>query len=518
MGMSISLKKDTRKTNIKHNNRKMTDKEKEQNSHIDFSRSNENNYLVSKSLKELYKTEFGQAQKDYNDKQKRADRKIHNYYDHVQKGKKTSLQQEMILQVGDKDDFNDNPENRKLANEVLEEWFHKFEERNPNLKVYNAVIHNDEASPHMHLNFVPVATGYKRGMDKQVSFDKAILQQDHTLNKERPFDDWRNKEVLLLEKMLKERGIERDLIGTNDFKDVNDLKEKKDQLRELEMQTAEVKQQFEEVQEKLQKTEKVLELKENEKAVFDEKLVDVEQKLKTKQEKLKKTTNDLVLKEMKAEFLDEQITENEQKLEKRRETLQKDVQGLLKAVEVSKSVENIQVEKGGVFDRKSVKLSAEDFDGIKTLAKASEAFKTQNEKLERQLTFTKQEKEQLKTQNSTLKSENQELKEKNTGLAAKITRLEMSVNYLKETLELIKKNSEIVLGVARERMQYYVGLARGRALKSELGKEFSSKDLLTLTPEDEKVGASKSFEQVDRHEKERAAERSKQRRPPELER
>lgn len=479
MGMSISLKKDTRKTNIKHNNRKMTDDEKKKNNHIDFSRSHENNYLVSKSLKELYKTEFGQAQKDYNDKQKRADRKIHNYYDHVQKGKKTSLQQEMILQVGDKDDFNENPEKRDLANEVLEEWFQKFEERNPNLKVYNAVIHNDEASPHMHLNFVPVATGYKRGMDKQVSFDKAILQQDHTLNKERPFDDWRNKEVLLLEKMLKERGIERDLIGTNDFKDVNDLKEKKDQLRELEIQTAEVKRQFREVQ-----------------------------------EKLKKTTSDLVLKEMKAEFLDEQTVETE----KYHETLQEDVQSLLKAVEASKSVESIQIEKGGVFDRKNVKLSVEDFEWVKTLAKASEALKTQNKKLEGQLSVSESEKERLKTKNSTLENENRELKEKNKGLAAKISNMEKTIGYLQQTLEIIKEHSEKVLGVATKKIQHYVGMARGRALKNELGQQFSSKDLLTLTPEEEKAGAIKSFEQADRLEKERAAERNKQRKSSEMER
>jgi hypothetical protein len=154
MGMSISMKKDTRKTNVKHNNREFNEKEKKENSHVDFSRSHENKYLVVESLKELYKNEFGKAQADYNEKQKRTDRKIKNYYDHVQQGKKTSLQQEMILQVGDKDDFKNNPENQEIANQVLEEWFKKFEERNPNLKVYNAVIHNDEASPHMHLNFV----------------------------------------------------------------------------------------------------------------------------------------------------------------------------------------------------------------------------------------------------------------------------------------------------------------------------------------------------------------------------
>lgn len=163
--MSVSLKKATKKTNIRHNNRTMNEKEKEKNSHIDYSRSHENKYLVQKDLKEIYRDEFSQALKNYNEKQKRADRKIDDYYKHIQSSKKTALQQEMIVQIGDKDDFS-SKEKKDMANEILQEWFLGFEKRNPNLKIYNAVIHNDEATPHMHLNFVPVATGYKRGLEK----------------------------------------------------------------------------------------------------------------------------------------------------------------------------------------------------------------------------------------------------------------------------------------------------------------------------------------------------------------
>lgn len=210
----------------------MSDKEKERNSHIDSKRSHENKYLVQKDLKELYQEEFGGALENYNAKQKRKDRKIDDYYKHIESSKKTSLQQEMIIQVGDKDDFS-SKEDFEKANEILEEWFAEFEKRNPNLKVYNAVIHNDEASPHMHLNFVPVADGYKRGLEKQVSFDRAITQQDPSLDKVRPFEDWREKEVHLLEKLLLERGIERKIVGTNEYKDVNEYKEKKDLEREI---------------------------------------------------------------------------------------------------------------------------------------------------------------------------------------------------------------------------------------------------------------------------------------------
>jgi len=253
MSMSVSLKKATNKTNIRHNNRTMSEKEKEQNSHIDYSTSDENKYLVQKDLKKLYREEFGEVLENYNAKQKRNDRKIDDYYKHIQSSKKTSLQQEMIIQVGDKDDFSSKQDFEK-ANEILEEWLLGFEKRNPNLKIYNAVIHNDEASPHMHLNFVPVASGYKRGLEKQVSFDRAITQQDPKLDKTRPFDDWREKEVKILEEMLKERGIERKLVGSNNYKDVNEYKEKKDLEKEilsLENQLFEKKNELLEMNERL---------------------------------------------------------------------------------------------------------------------------------------------------------------------------------------------------------------------------------------------------------------------------
>lgn len=231
----------------------MSDKEKERNTHIDSERSNQNKYLVQKDLKELYQEEFGGALENYNAKQKRNDRKIDDYYKHIQSSKKTSLQQEMIIQVGDKDDFS-SKENFEKANEILQEWYSDFEKRNPNLKIYNAVIHNDEASPHLHLNFVPVAEGYKRGLEKQVSFDRAIIQQDPTLDKIRPFENWREKEVLLLEKLLQERGIERKIVGTNEYKDVNEYKEKKDLEREIQQLESDLSQRKTELKALTEKT------------------------------------------------------------------------------------------------------------------------------------------------------------------------------------------------------------------------------------------------------------------------
>lgn len=230
--MSVSFKKSTTKTNLKHNNRTMTEKQKERNNHINYDRSEVNQYLIQRDLKELYETEFGPALEKYNQKQTRSDRKIGSYYQHIKDSKKTALQQEMIIQVGDKD-YYQNGGDWRIGNYVLEEWLKDFEVRNPNLKIYNAVIHNDEASPHMHLNFVPVASGYKRGLEKQIAFDRAIKQQDPTLDKTRPFEDWREKEVNFIAEKLNELDIERKIVGTNHYKDVNDYKEKKDIEREI---------------------------------------------------------------------------------------------------------------------------------------------------------------------------------------------------------------------------------------------------------------------------------------------
>lgn len=304
MSMSVSLKKATNKTNIKHNNRTISEKEKERNSHIDYSRSDENKYLVQKDLKELYQEEFGEALEKYNAKQKRSDRKIEDYYKHIQSSKKTSLQQEMIIQVGDLNDFIRNAD-YKRANEILLEWFKDFEKRNPNLKVYNAVIHNDETSPHMHLNFVPVASGYKRGLEKQVSFDRAIMQQDSELDKTRPFDDWREKEVKLLEKILKERGIERKLVGSNEYKDVNEYKEKKDLEREIQWLEEKIAKKKDEL---VKVSEQVPEKKMNLKSKKKEIKTEVKPKFIGKPDIIEKETGNYVYTPKQVKYLEDLVS------------------------------------------------------------------------------------------------------------------------------------------------------------------------------------------------------------------
>lgn len=238
---SISFSKGGRnETSMRHNNRDLTDKEKKDKAHknIDFSRTKNNKTLVKKDIKELYDELFGEALEEYNAKQKRKDRKIKNYYSKIYHDKKLDTQKEFVIQVGKKEDFQSNKIKNiwDISNEVLEKYVSSFEERNPNLKIYNAVIHNDESCPHVHLNVVPVASGYKNGLQKQPSFDKALRQQDGLKDSKSSFDlfeSFRNQEVDYVAELLQEYSIDRELVGTNNIKNHHEYKELKEELEEL---------------------------------------------------------------------------------------------------------------------------------------------------------------------------------------------------------------------------------------------------------------------------------------------
>lgn len=173
---AIQNKEKLKKIN-NHNHRNF---KKSYNEDLDLSRSKDNIILVgskdiAKDIEKLYKEEFDEAVYNYNQKQKRADRKIINYLDKVSEDNKKNVAIEMILQLGDKEDWqNVNLEDKKKMAEVFKKGLEVLESKG--LKIGNAVIHLDEASPHCHIVAVPVAKGFKTGMEKQVSA-KAVLEK-----------------------------------------------------------------------------------------------------------------------------------------------------------------------------------------------------------------------------------------------------------------------------------------------------------------------------------------------------
>lgn len=159
---------------IRHNNRSFSAP------NIDRSRTGLNVTFCQEDLKQVYHQVFDEALETYNAKKKRSRDKISDYYEHIRHGKQEKLFHEVIFQIGDKDNFDCGSWDGDRAAAVLIEFAESFQERNPHLRVFNAVLHMDEAVPHIHIDFVPVATGQKRGLQTRVSMRQALKQQGFT--------------------------------------------------------------------------------------------------------------------------------------------------------------------------------------------------------------------------------------------------------------------------------------------------------------------------------------------------
>lgn len=161
--------------NIDHNNRV----EKKHRDNIDTERSKNNITIVQKPIEEFYQETFGAAIETYNDKARKS-RQIKNYLKDVMEDKKKKPFYEIVLQIGDMNDTNcrdiKEEDFRSIEVQLMERYVKEFQRDYPNLKVFNAVIHLDEETPHLHLDYVPVATDLKRGMSVQNSQTKALEQ------------------------------------------------------------------------------------------------------------------------------------------------------------------------------------------------------------------------------------------------------------------------------------------------------------------------------------------------------
>ena len=193
---SISISKG--KGSLNHNLRKF----KLEN--VDESRTHLNIILQEPRLEEVYRDLFDEALERYNAKQKRSDRKIKNYLQHIRNSKQEKVFHELVVQIGDHN-------NQEDYSSLLVEYAKDFERRNPQMRIISAVVHMDEATPHLHLDYVPFITGQKRGLDTRVSNDKAIKQMGYA-----DWLSWKNSEFNALENILERHGLERDVKNNRD--------------------------------------------------------------------------------------------------------------------------------------------------------------------------------------------------------------------------------------------------------------------------------------------------------------
>lgn len=200
------------KGSVNHNSRKF----KAEN--VDGERSHLNIDYCNESIKKIYHELFDEALKRYNKKQTRADRRIENYYEKIRNSKQEKPFHELILQIGDKENMSAESENGQLSRQILDEYYRGFQERNPYLKVFSAHLHMDEATPHLHIDFVPFTTGSKRGLDTRVSLKQALAKQGF-IGKGRGATEWAmwaQSEKEQLAAVMERYGIEWEQKGTHE--------------------------------------------------------------------------------------------------------------------------------------------------------------------------------------------------------------------------------------------------------------------------------------------------------------
>lgn len=203
-GLSISFRID--EGVVEHNNREFIAK------NVDRSRIPDNVTYRSDNIRDFYNELFGQALSEYNAKKKHPYQRIPDYYEHIRKGKQEKLFNEIVVQFGDMKDCGVGSDNWETAKQMLDEYMREFEKRNPNLKVFNAVMHLDEATPHLHIDFVPIAHSVNRGLSTRVSMKGALREQGFSSSNriENEYTAWSESERAYMEQILRKYGLYRE--------------------------------------------------------------------------------------------------------------------------------------------------------------------------------------------------------------------------------------------------------------------------------------------------------------------
>ena len=202
----------TGKGSVNHNSRKFHAK------NTDPERSYLNVEYCNENIKDVYHELFDEALARYNEKQTRNDRRIDDYYEKIRSGKQEKPFHEIILQIGDRETMGAETEEGRLAAKILDEYMQDFQRRNPTLRVFSAHLHMDEATPHLHIDFVPYITGSKRGLDTRVSLKQALssLGFKGGTRRETELNQWVAAEKQQLAAIMLEHGIEWEQKGTHE--------------------------------------------------------------------------------------------------------------------------------------------------------------------------------------------------------------------------------------------------------------------------------------------------------------
>ncbi|PEU17450.1 plasmid recombination protein [Bacillus sp. AFS019443] len=422
---SISFNQ-SHQSSLSHNNRENI----HGNPGIDPARSEENIYFVQKDIRSVYKDVFQEAVDKYNGKQKRNDRKIQDYYDKIHKDDKTHEQRELVVAIGE---GKDDPKYREAKKEALKRYAEAFQERNPNLAVYNMVLHDDEANPHLHINYVPNFES-SRGLTRRVGMDRALQQQGVQGTGRKLIEYWREAETAYIEQLAKEHipDFERANVGSHKYMKVRQYKEYaeaksivENQVQEKEMQLETIDHHLKSAEEKtneLQVVKKSLESdvvdqykeletvkqqveSESEKLqLIGQRYVELEKRVKQQQEELDSVADQVPNEPIKIPFLrKEVITEVQDKMFGKAEITKKQTRNYVLSPEQYQELTK-QVNAAVTIKKDYERLKKTDF------VKENESLKVHAEGWMEENRTLKQEKSQLKKEVGVLNREISSLK------------------------------------------------------------------------------------------------------------
>ena len=297
------------KGSVNHNKRAFKAK------NVDPERSIYNVQIYNENIKTVYHKLFDDALERYNAKQKRSDRKIDNYYKKISQSRQEKTFHEVIFQIGNKEDMNARSENGQLAKKILLEFMQDFQGRNPNLYVFSAHLHMDEETPHLHIDFVPVFRGSKRGLDTRVSLKGALGEQGFKggTGSETEWNQWITSEKQELSKVMERYGVQWKQLGThNKHLSVLDF-EKQERQKEV----AELDRRIEKSGEALREAEQLVDSR------LDraEELAEISGQLQEQNTKLQAENEDLEGQRKKLESDNKELEKQQQKLQNKLEAM-----------------------------------------------------------------------------------------------------------------------------------------------------------------------------------------------------
>ena len=157
-------------------------------------------------IRDAYHRIFDKAVEEYNQKQKRKCRRIEDYYTNIKNHKTKHLAYELIIAIGSKKE----PVNPEIGKEIMRKYVDTWDCRNANLEIIGAYYHADEQGvPHVHIDYIPVAEDYEKGMNIQNGIARALEQMGFVGNgKETSQIRWQKTENEALESICKDRGLE----------------------------------------------------------------------------------------------------------------------------------------------------------------------------------------------------------------------------------------------------------------------------------------------------------------------